>query len=137
MLKIHQQNTYSILNLIIHKEIHLCEKIRFPKNRSFCQSYPQIFTLMELWWQLARRVFKDFIECTAYYHYSLILWYFLAKPNIFFFFQIKSLATTEHMRDRKNARQYQCTVKHRYWYTHYIHITNYFSDNFRLFSIFA
>ena len=75
-MKIHQQNAYSVLNMIIHKESHSCE-CGFIQT-SFC------------------------IEYIAYYHYSLILWYFVAKSNIFSF-QIKLLATFDHMRDRKNA----------------------------------
>ena len=40
------------INMMIHKESHSCEKMwfytYFLKNRSFCQIYPQIFTLMQL-----------------------------------------------------------------------------------------
>ena len=50
--EMHQQNGYSVLNTIIHKESHSCEKcgfiLIFSKNRSFCQNCPQIFTLMQL-----------------------------------------------------------------------------------------
>ena len=55
LVKIHQQNAFSVLNTIIHlKKVTHVKKCSFIliffKNRSFCQSYPQIFTLIQLWW---------------------------------------------------------------------------------------
>ena len=51
------------------------------------------------------------IECIEYFHYSLILRYFVAKSNIIFSFQIKLLATFDHIRDRKNAWEWSMHIE--------------------------
>ena len=61
----------------------------------------------------------------------------MAKSNIFFL-QIKSLATFDHVRGRKNAEGKSMYRKLTDINRHTIHtITNYFSDNLRLISMFS